>query len=728
MLQNANMSASAALNQNPAASEQTTPIITQYLDILKRRKWLIAIVVVAMVMLALIATLLMKPVYTATTRLEISREQKNVTNVAGVDSDKLGRDLEFYQTQYSLLEARSLAERVTRRLRLDSADSFWLAHGIDPESLEDNLQSSTAPAGRREARQKAAVDVLLSHLEISPIRGSSLVDINYSSSSPEMSARIANAWAAEFVAQNIARKFDSTADARAFLERRLAELRSKVEQSERDLVTYAAANNIVSLSGDRNSTTGQTSERTLTGETLEALNTALTQAIAARVTAEAKTRQGVEAGDLNNPTLSELRQRRATVSADYAKLMVQFEKGYPEAQALESQRRELDRQISREQAAVRNGYVQEYRAALERENVLRNRVAELSGNLNDQRRASIQYNIYQREADTNKQLYDGLLQRYKEIGVAGVSANNIAVIDSAEPPSRPSSPNLPINLAAALLLGAVAAIGLVFILEQTDEGLSDPTRLHDLLGIPLLGSVPLAPVDASVADEINDPKSETAEAYLAVRTSLAFTTDHGVPRSIMVVSTQPAEGKSTSAIALATVLQRLGKRVVLVDGDLRNPSLHKTFGLTRSEGVTNFLAGAEDYKHLMIPLPSGVSFLPAGPSVPSAAELLSSDRMYMLVRELERDFDHVVVDSSPVLGLADAPLLSRTVEGVIFIVQAGGVPVRGLNTSLARLRAANAPLIGAILTKFENRRAAYGYGYGYGYRYGDQHDSDSSQA
>lgn len=713
----------------PAAAEMSKPMFTQYLEILKRRKLLIGIVVAAFVMLALVITLLMEPVYSATTRIEISREQKNVTNVEGVESEQSGRDLEFYQTQYSLLEARSLAERVMRSLRLDGNEGFWSAHGVDPEALEEGLGTAGSPALARQARQKAAIELLLANAEISPIRGSALVDITYSSNSPEISAQIANAWASEFVGQSIARKFDSTADARGFLERRLAELRDRVEKSERDLVNYAAANNIITLSSERNEGSGQVRERTLAADTLESLNRSLGEATAQRIAAQARAGQRTtDVNALSSATLSQLRQQRAQAASEHAALMAQFERGYPAAQALENQVRELDRAIAREQGALRTGYTEEYRTALARENSLQERVNALSGTLNDQRRASIQYNIYQREADMNRQLYDSLLQRYKEIGVAGVSANNIAVIDRAEPPGFPSSPNLPLNLALAILLGTIAAIGLVFVLEQTDEGLNDPTRIQELLGLPLLGSVPLADLDSPLPEQIADPKSETSEAYLAIRSSLAFTTDHGVPRSIMVVSTQPAEGKSTSAIALATVFQRVGKKVILVDSDLRNPSLHKTLGLTRNEGVTNFLAGDDAYQEKIVTLPSGVDFLPAGPSVPSAAELLSSERMYQLIRELERHYDHVVVDSSPILGLADAPLLSRTVEGVIFVVQASGVAVRGLHTALARLRAANAPVLGVILTKFEDRRAAYGYGYGYGYRYGSQSDSEPEAA
>lgn len=709
----------------PHTEGSLKPAIIEYLHILRRRKWWIVGVLGASILLALVATLLMRPVYTATTQIEVSREQKNVTNVQGVDSEQVGRDLEFYQTQYSLLEARSLAERVMRRLRLDGLENFWDSHGVDPTAFDEGNGAMQRRTGQGSgARQRVALQLLLENASIQPIRGSSLIDIDYSSYDPEMSAQIANAWATEFIAQSIARKFDSTAEARAFLERRLAELRDRVEESERALVDYAAARNIITIDAgsDDSAGTGQLRERTLAADSLEALNGQLIAATAARIQAQAETRSG--GGSKTNATLTALRQQRATAAAEYAQLMVQFEPGYPQAQAVQQQVRELDRAIAREEGRIGRDVTEQYQAALSRENQLRARLATLSGEVQRQRRDSIQYNIYQREADTNRQLYDSLLQRYKEIGVAGVSANNIAVIDRAEPPSEPSSPNLLLNLMLSLVGGTLAALGLVFVLEQSQEGLTDPTKVRDLLGIPLLGSVPRGGGEIDIPTEIGDPKSDISEAYLAIRSSLAFTTDHGVPRSISLVSSQPAEGKSTSALALATVLRRVGKRVVLVDADLRNPSIHSFLGVERTAGVSNYLAGETDYRSMLQPISEGFDFLPAGPSVPSAAELLSGDRMATLVRELEKEYDHVIIDSAPVIGLADAPLISRTVEAVIFVVETGAVSVRGLRAALGRLSSAHAPLVGAILTKFDEKYSEYGYGYTYRYRYGGREGAD----
>ncbi|BBB12202.1 GumC family protein [Sphingopyxis sp. FD7] len=694
------------------------PIVIEYLHIFKRRKWWIASTICSALILALVVTLLMRPVYTATTEIEISREQKNITNVAGVDSEATGRNLEFYQTQYSLMEARSLAERVAKRLRLETNENFWAAHGIDMSDFPGAEAGAARPSRGSSERLRITVDTLLENVVISPTRGSALVDVSYSSYDPEISAQIANAWANEFIAQSIARKFDSTAEARSFLERRLAELRQRVEDSERALVDFASSRNIVTIGSNENgggSGTAQIRERTLAADSLSSLNSELVKATADRVLMESRTR--AVGAVRTNDTLSRLREQRAKDAAEYAQLMQQFDPGYPVALALQRRIDELDQSIAREEQRIAREAREDYRAAVEREDNLKARVATLSSQVLDQRRDAIQYNIYQREADTNRQLYDALLQRYKEIGVAGVSANNIAVIDRAEPPRLPSSPKLLVNLFIALVLGSIAALVLVFILEQSQEGVSDPSRIPDQLGLPLLGSVPKIEEDVVITEAIRDPKSNVLEAYFAIKSSLAFSTSHGIPRSLMVVSSQPAEGKSISSLSLATVLARIGKKVILIDVDMRKPSLHKHIGVKRDRGVSNYLAGEDDYRPLIREVMPNFDFIPAGPSVPSAAELLSGDRMADFVRTLEKHYDHVIVDSAPIIGLADAPLLSRTVEAVVVVIEAGRVPLRGINSALSRLRSAGAPLIGVILTKLDKRDSEYGYGYAYSYEY-----------
>jgi len=700
-----------------------TPILLQYWQAVIRHKTAIAIIIAACIALAVIATLLMTPYYTSTATVEINREQDKVTNVKGVtSSDNPGSNLEFYQTQYSLLESRSLAERVVRAKNLSEKNTFFETFNIDPDdpSLLPT-KSSTKSAIERSARLNFAADILQDHIGISPIRGSSLVNINFRSPSPTLSAELANAWVEQFIASNLDRRFSSTADARKFLEEQLADLKNKLEDSERNLSAYADNKQIITLSSEQTADGKTISQKTLASSNLEALNAALAEAIADRIAAESEA--SGRAGNKNaltNIALNNLREERAKVQAEYAKLMVQFEPEYPAAKALSTQVAALDKSISAEEARSRAGTSARYQEALDRELQLRAQVNRLKGQFSGERRDSIQYNIYQREVDTNRQLYDGLLQRYKEIGVAGVGTNNISVVDYAQPAEKPSSPNLLLNAALALIAGLGLAAAYIFVMEQIDQTINDPLELKSKLGIATLGSIP----DLSKEDimlSLSDKKSVAWEAYLSIRTSLAFLTDHGVPRSFLLTSTRPNEGKSTSALALASVLASTKKRIILIDGDMRNPSLHQMLGEKNTGGLSNYLAGDDDLNQLIRKASTlGFDTLPAGPIPPNAAELLSSTRMRELVDKLIETYDTVIIDAPPVLGLADIPLLADAVEGVIYTIEAGGVKLRGIESGIQRIRNSHAHIFGGIVTKVQSQHSGYGYGYAYQYSYGNK--------
>jgi capsular exopolysaccharide synthesis family protein len=695
------------------------PALLRYWQAVVRWRLVIAGIIVACLVVGVIATLLKAPLYTARTQIEISREQKNVTNVEGLESQQEGRDLEFYATQYALLRAESLAERVARQLDLARSDAFFEAHGVEPVAPADGSGGSAAPSSQAlRKRERQAVTLLLKHVDVVPVRMSRLVDVQYTSRSPQMSARIANAWTREFIGDTMDRQFASTADARRFLEQRLAALRTKLEQSERDVVRYASNKDIVTLDTVRDQEGRTFTQRTLASTDLEQLNEALASARADRIAAESKAREGsaeYNAEVLTNPAIADLRAKREEAAAQYSQLMVRFEPGYPAARALSEQIKALDRAIARETNRITGSRRQGYAEALARENELQGRVNALKQQLDTQRQDSIQYNIYQREADTNRQLYDALLQRYKEIGVAGtVGASNIAIVDSAKVPNRPSSPNMLLNLALALLAGMAIAALTVFALEQIDEGVRNPDDVRAHLKLPLLGNVPLAGEEP--LRELEDPKSHIAEAYFSVRSTLAFATTHGLPRSLAVTSTREGEGKSTTALALAEVIGRTGKRVLLIDGDLRSPSQHRFLAAGNERGLSNLLAGDDDLAEAVQPTAHrGLSLLSTGPLPPSPAELLSTERLGELLGGFLARFDHVVIDAPPVLGIADAPLIGRSVEGLVYVVEAETTPRRAVRAALQRLRGVGNHVFGVVVTKVDFSRHSYGYGYGYGY-------------
>jgi capsular exopolysaccharide synthesis family protein len=387
---------------------------------------------------------------------------------------------------------------------------------------------------------------------------------------------------------------------------------------------------------------------------------------------------------------------------------------------LQQQIEAIDQSIRNEQSRFSNAASTELEAARKRENDLRAKVSKLVSALTSEERSGIQYRILQREVDTNRQLYDALLQRYKEIGVAGVGANNIAVVDPAVPPNAPSSPNLLINLILSMIAGLGLAGALVLILENVDQGIRDPAVVEQKLGVPLLGVIPETSTDEPL-DDVVDPKSFISEAYVTVLSNLAFSTDHGVPRLFMLTSTGQAEGKSTSALALAAGLARSGKSVIVVDADMRIPTIDKRIDKRGTDGLSNYLAGDDNLDAMIHTLDFGnLRVLPSGPIPPSAPDLLGGERMGMLVGELLKRFDHVVIDAPPILGLADATLIARNVEGVVFIAEAERGAIRAISDAVGRLRTAKARVFGLVLTKYSANRLGYGYSYGaaYSYNYG----------
>jgi capsular exopolysaccharide synthesis family protein len=707
----------------PATTGERLPILRQYLRIAMRWRYVILGVTVAFLLAGLIATLLMTPKYTAQATIEISREASKVTDFQGVDREASVADQEFYQTQYGLLRSRLLSERVAAQLKLVDDKNFFEMFGVSDNDPAFQLVNGRYPANGRAVRQRKAGEVLLENLGVAPTRLSRLVDIRFTSPDAIFSARVANAWSENFIQTNLERKVQATSYGRNLLQRQLAQLKERLDASQRQLVGYASAERIINLPAQPTGDGRTTSERSIVADDLAALNASLSQATADRIQAEARYGQAGRAGAsteaLRNQAINNLRQRRAELAAEYQRLMVQFEPGYPAAQAIQSQITQLDRSIAREEGRVSGSLEADYREAREREQALQAKVEQLKGSYLDLRRRSIQYNIYQQEVDTNRALYDGLLQRFKEIGVAGgVGVNNISIVDPADAPQKPSSPRLLVNLAVALLaglgLGALAA----FALEQIDEAIADPGEVERRLGLPLLGSVPKLD-DGTPKEALLDRKSELIDAYLAVQTNLAFTTEHGVPRSFSVTSTRPAEGKSTTALALATTLARAKRRVILVDGDMRSPSVHHLGGVGHDHGLSNFLSGQDDIGPLTFEMQDlGFTAMSAGPIPPNAAELLTGNRLSLLIDELLKHYDHVVIDSPPVMGLADAPLIASRVDGVIYAVESHGIRSSMVRTALGRLASANARVLGGVLTKFEAKKAHFGYGYEYGYGYG----------
>lgn len=693
-----------------------------YWRILVKRRWLVLSILGGVVALALLATLMATPIYRATSVLQLEKEGQQVVQVEGIQPGDGGWDPDFLQTQYELIRSRSLAERVANELNLDDAalerlnEPGWLGRTLAALRPQSKQEKSTAAEATADAAQQLrnGASVVSGGLSVEPVRNSRLVRINYDSPSPEFSARVANAVSEGFIASGLERRFGASSYATTFLEEQLKLTKAKLEQSERQLVAFAQKENIVNTGED-----GQS----LATQNLTQLNAALAAAQDQRIRAEARWRQAssgaMPADMIGNSNIRPLQQQKAQLQGTYQQKLQTFKPDYPEMQQLKGQIDELDRQIAQETSGVRASVRAEYSAAATQERMLMGQIASLRTQALDVDGRSIQYNILKREVDTNRQLYDGLLQRYKEVGVAGdVRANNISIIDRAEVPRWRFKPNLTLNLAIGLLLGGMLGVLVAFLLEFLDDTLKTPDDIEQKLRLAVLGIIPKLGPKQNLQEVAIDPRSAFSEAYRSVRTALQFSTDHGVPRTLLVTSAGPGEGKSTTALALARNFAQLGKRVLLIEADLRNPSLHRTLGLQgQGVGLSNLLAGAAtladstldagDDGHLKVIL--------AGPLPPNPAELLSGSKLVSALTIACERYDQIIIDGPPVLGLADAPILSNVVDGTLLVVNSSKTKIGAAQAALKRLLAARARVVGALLSKYDARTAGYGYGSGYQY-------------
>ncbi|WP_332639700.1 GumC family protein [Brevundimonas sp.] len=694
--------------------------LSKYLRLALKHRFLILGTTLAALIIGVTITLLTTPLYSATATIQIDREAARVLDSEGVaPAESMVAGIEFFETQYGLLRSRSLAERVIDSLGLATSDTFLERMDVSAPGASDGTAAQRA-AKRREQVLKVVQD----NLAVSPVRGSRLATISFSSPDPRLSAQIVNAFAENFIQSNLDRKFESTAYVRQFLEERIAQTKGKLEDAERELVAYAEGQQIVNVT-EANENGG--AAQSLASNNLLALNAALAQARAVRVQTEEKWRQARTASPmslpevLQNSAVQHLNEERVKLNAQYQQKLSVYKPDFPEMLQLKAQIDELDRQIRTLADSIRASIQGQYVVAANQERSLQNQVNGLTNEVMDLRDRSIEYNILQREVDTSRTLYDALLQRYKEVSATnGVMANNISIVDRAEAPDSPSSPKLILNLALALLIGLGLGLAGALLLEALDETLEKPEDVEEKLGMPVLGVVPLLDKSERPLDALSNPRSNFSEAYYSIRTALQFSTPNGAPASLLITSSRPAEGKSTTAYATALNLARLGRKVLLADGDLRNPSMHRVLGMENEAGMSNLLSGGGDLRALaQRTSQEGLDFIACGPLPPNPAELWGGDRLKRMLDEATTVYDHVVIDGPPILGFADAPLLASAVEGTILVIEAKGTRRAQARGAIRRLTLGHARVLGAILTKFNTRTARYGgYDYTYDYNYG----------
>lgn len=657
--------------------------------------------------LGIVASLLMTPLYRATALLEVNNPANDMLANAGAKAPQTQQRLatqELVATQIGLLRSEVLARRVVEDLNLASQPDFG---GAD---------------GNREGRTKRATAKLMDGTSVEAVKNSLLIQVSQTAKDPAMSAKIANALANGFIASSLERRYDSSSYARKFLSDQLTRTKAALEDSERKLNDYAMRSGVFRT--QTVTVEGKTSEgATLAQSDLVALNEALNAAKVRRINAEQAFRNASTAFVADQSTaLAPIIAQRSELQAQYDEKAKVFKADYPAMRELQAKIARIDATINAERnrtgGSKRAELQGEYQSALRAEAQLAARVAEAKGEVQGERGRSIEYNILQREADTNRALYDALLQRYKEIGVAGgIGQSVVSVVDPADPPSYPFKPRLPVNAAIGLLLGLALGVGLGFAVHMLFDAIVDPNDVRNKLHLPVLGVIPMDTEDRTLMEALADRKSDVSEAYYSVRTALRFSRPEGAPRTLLVTSTRPGEGKSTSSYAIASSMARLGSRVLLIDADLRKP----TFVSSREDGYgLAHLLGTEEplAAYVETTQQENLELLPVGRFVGSAAELLSSNRLPAIVREARGSYDMVVIDGPPVLGLTDAPLLGSVAEATALVVESRQSRTSNITEMVRRLSDAGARIVGVILTKVTSQGAAYGYSY-YSYNYGD---------
>ena len=719
------------------------------LRVLIKRKWVIVTCVVTIFSVVAIASLKMTPIYEAGGTIEINKPDSslNFQNSATFNLDYY--DPTELETELRILQSDLLALQVIRELNLDHRPEY--SGQLSPPSQElapDPLQSNPS-------RSSAMIGGFKSNLRVALSPNTRIIEVHYRSPDPQTAANVVNTLMQTYVENNFKAKFESTMQASDWLSKQLVDLQMKVETSQEKLVRYQKQHEILGTDEKQNIITAK----------LDELNKELTLVESDRMDKEALYRL-VESGDPDaivssasaigdgtpgsqsaSQLLETLRARQADMKIQAADLSTQFGPAYPRLSQLNSQLKEIDAQIQAEMKKIASKLRGQYTAALQRENMLRDALEKQKQEANKLNESAIEYSLLKRDVDTNRQLYEGLLEKLKEAGVsAGLKSNNFRIVDSARPPVAPIEPNVSRNLLFALALGLASGVGLAFILEGLDNTVRTTEQAQMTSSLASLGMIPLGSktaregahqkrlVIASSKEAVElvtqvRPQSQMAESYRALRTSLLLSNLGAPPKVIMITSALPQEGKTTTSINSAVVLAQKGVRVLLVDADLRRPSIHKTLGMGPHSGLSNVLTGSATLEQAITrtPVLPNLFVLPAGTPPPNPAELLASTNMRDVLAHLREQFDHIVIDTPPSLSVTDAVVLSPRADAVVLVIRSGQTTKQALRRSRDVLIQVNAKVVGVLLNAVDLSSPDYYYYYEYQGKYARYYrDEDSS--
>jgi len=716
----------------PGTPEEAS--LGEYWRILVKRKWTVIATLVVVMTLATVISLRTTPLYMAVGKIAIFRDSNDLVNFKDVGTTT-SDDWDYtvaMDTQVKILQSDSMALAVGRNLAAGSA------------AAKENVQNlGTIPLGTTASldpkQEQAAIGEIRSNLTITTIPNTRMIEIRFLSPDPNRAAQVVNTLTSTFIQENLKTRYESIMQASDWLQKQLADLQMKVEVSQEKLVKYQKENDILGIDEKQNIVTVK----------LDELNRDLIAAQADRIQKEAnyklaqKGSAELNSGQPNN-LLEKLRTQESDLKTLLAQLSTQFGPSYPKVREVKNQLAQVEASILQENSKALARMQRDYQTAMQREQLLRGALEEQKAEANKLNQRAIQYNLLKRDVDTNRQLYEGLLQKLKEAGMAaGLRSSNIRIIDSARVPTSPATPDIPRNLAIALLIGLTGGVALAFVRESLDNTIRTPEHVAQIAALPALGIIPsslrLAPkagngrpnLTLAAATARGDgielvshsrPKSEMAEAYRALRTSILLSSLGAPPKVILVTSALPQEGKTTTSINSAIVLAQKGARVLLVDADLRRPGIHQKMGLKPRAGLSTLLAGSETFDNLVIPSPQlpNLFVLPAGPAPPHPAELLGSDLMKNYLAQWRERFDHILIDTPPVLSVTDAVLLSVDADSVVLVIRSGQTTKEALRRARSILTQVNARMMGVVLNAVDLQSPDLHYYY-YGTKYGGQY-------
>ena len=734
-------------------SEEVEPWIKvqEYWRIFRKRLGLILGITLSILALVAIRDFTAVKQYTATTTLLINNKIPHLFNDTGnagvsAESDSSGYNADD-QTEYELLRSRSIASRVILAEGLlnvpvkpptptfTAVISGWLKKWL-PFPIG---ASATRPIAPRHTSVEntpgvpsAAVDAYLSHIKIAPIENTHMARVSVTTSNAFLSARLANAHARQFIRRGIELNSEASEDAGRFLSEKLAELKTQVEESELALNNYRRAKGIIpgliSVNGKED----------VVLERLNKINQDLQDAHLKTIglgTEVALVKEG-QADALpeviESPLIQKLKGDLDVLQVENAGMAHQFKANYPPMQELQAKIQGTQDALAQEIRNSVSSVHEQYQAALERENTLSQELDKQKSfalGLND---AAVRYLILEREADTNRELYDSVLKRMKDMALlADVHASNISVVDDAEPPRYPSSPKTMKELLQAGIVGLALALGLALFLEHLDATLKFPDEAQRYLRVPSLAVIPEfsfvgLPSYGSRGSSakralMNGSKHETdivttygkysilSESYRTLRTALLLSRAGNHPKITLITSALPHEGKTTVAVNTAVVLAHTGAKVLLIDADLRKPRCHKVLSLKNHYGLTEMLTGSANEEAITSTKIGNLFLLSSGKLPPSPSELLGSVKMREILETMSQQYDYIVVDSPPVMVVADSTVLSVLADGVVLVAVGGETPKQQARAAIARLQQANAKIFGFVLNKVRIHKFDYPY-------------------